>query len=68
MRSLAQRSKSAARLRGASSKIKEHSTLSLAMVLIRHIELVIGLALALNHPPVSSQIVKNARVVWRTTV
>ena len=63
MRLLALRSKSVARLSGASSKTGEHSTLPLAIVLTRYTELVTGLALGLNRPPVSNQIVKNARAV-----
>ena len=50
MRLLVQRSKSVARPREESSEIEEHSTLTLARMLICYIELVTGLVLVLNHP------------------
>lgn len=38
------------------------------MVLICYTELVTVLALVLNHPPASSQTVKNVQVGWRIIV
>lgn len=47
--------------------IEGHSTLYMTRLLIRHAELVTVSALVLNHPPASSQTVKNVQAGWRIT-